>query len=54
LQGRVAFAWPATDAFYEEVERIMGHAADSYDRVDIRPNFTQPRSSPSALQCSLE
>jgi uncharacterized protein (DUF427 family) len=36
LQGRVAFAWPAMDAFYEEDERIMGHAADSYHRIDIR------------------
>src|SRR5207248_3863144 len=30
LRGRVAFAWPAMDAFYEEDERLMGHAADSY------------------------
>jgi uncharacterized protein (DUF427 family) len=36
LQGLVAFAWPAMDAFYEEDERIMGHAADSYHRIDIR------------------
>jgi uncharacterized protein (DUF427 family) len=36
LQGRVAFAWPAMDAFYEEDERIMGHAADNYHRIDIR------------------
>jgi uncharacterized protein (DUF427 family) len=36
LSGRVAFAWPAMDAFYEEEERIMGHAADSYHRIDIR------------------
>ena len=36
LKGRVAFAWPAMDAFYEENERILGHAADSYHRVDIR------------------
>src|SRR2546429_4625437 len=36
LRGRVAFAWPAMDAFYEEDERIMGHAADSYLRIDIR------------------
>jgi uncharacterized protein (DUF427 family) len=36
LQGRVAFAWPAMDAFYEEDERILGHAADSYHRIDIR------------------
>jgi uncharacterized protein (DUF427 family) len=36
LEGRVAFAWPAMDAFYEEDERILGHAADSYHRIDIR------------------
>src|SRR6476661_2730951 len=36
LQARVAFAWPAMDAFYEEDDRIMGHAADSYHRIDIR------------------
>ena len=36
LQGRVAFAWQAMDAFYEEDERIVGHAADSYHRIDIR------------------
>ncbi|HMG35465.1 MAG TPA: DUF427 domain-containing protein [Blastocatellia bacterium] len=36
LHGRVAFAWPAMDAFYEEDERIVGHAADSYHRIDIR------------------
>ena len=28
LQARVAFAWRAMDAFYEEDERIVGHAAD--------------------------
>ena len=36
LQAKVAFAWPAMDAFYEEDERIVGHAADSYHRIDIR------------------
>ncbi|HEX7796824.1 MAG TPA: DUF427 domain-containing protein, partial [Vicinamibacterales bacterium] len=36
LHGRIAFAWPAMDAFYEEDERIVGHAADSYHRIDIR------------------
>jgi uncharacterized protein (DUF427 family) len=36
LGERVAFAWPAMDAFYEEDERIVGHAADSYHRIDIR------------------
>lgn len=36
LQDRVAFAWRAVDAFYEEDERILGHAADPYHRIDIR------------------
>ncbi len=36
LLGRVAFAWAAMDSFYEEDERILGHAADSYHRIDIR------------------
>jgi uncharacterized protein (DUF427 family) len=36
LDGRVAFAWRAMDAFYEEDERIVGHAADLYHRIDIR------------------
>lgn len=36
LDGRVAFAWRAMDAFYEEEERIVGHAADAYHRIDIR------------------
>ena len=36
LEGRVAFAWPVMDGFFEEEERIMGHAADSYHRIDIR------------------
>jgi uncharacterized protein (DUF427 family) len=36
LRARVAFAWAAMDAFYEEDERVVGHAADSYHRIDIR------------------
>ncbi|MEU6655290.1 DUF427 domain-containing protein [Streptomyces sp. NPDC046900] len=36
LQGRMAFAWRAMDAFYEENERILGHASDPYHRIDIR------------------
>jgi uncharacterized protein (DUF427 family) len=36
FKGRVAFAWRAMDAFYEEDERIVGHAADAYHRIDIR------------------
>ena len=36
LRDTVAFAWHAMDAFYEEDERILGHAADPYHRIDIR------------------
>ena len=36
LRGRVAFNWRLMDAFYEEDERIVGHAADPYHRNDIR------------------
>lgn len=36
LEDRVAFAWRGMDAFYEEDERIVGHAADLYHRNDIR------------------
>ena len=36
LHERVAFGWRAMDAFYEEDERILGHAADPYHRIDIR------------------
>ncbi|HTU87189.1 MAG TPA: DUF427 domain-containing protein [Solirubrobacteraceae bacterium] len=36
LADRIAFAWRAMDAFYEEDERIVGHAADAYHRIDIR------------------
>jgi uncharacterized protein (DUF427 family) len=36
LRDTVAFAWHAIDAFYEEDERILGHAADPYHRIDIR------------------
>jgi uncharacterized protein (DUF427 family) len=36
LRERVAFAWRSMDAFYEEDDRILGHAADPYHRNDIR------------------
>jgi uncharacterized protein (DUF427 family) len=36
LRDHIAFAWRAMDAFYEEDERIVGHAADAYHRIDIR------------------
>lgn len=36
FRNRAAFAWRKMDAFYEEDERILGHAADPYHRIDIR------------------
>ena len=36
LKDKVALAWHAMDAFYEEDDRILGHAADPYHRIDIR------------------
>jgi uncharacterized protein (DUF427 family) len=36
LEGNVAFAWSAMDAYYEEADRIIGHAADPYHRIDVR------------------
>lgn len=36
LDGMVALAWRAMDGFYEEDDRILGHAADPYHRIDIR------------------
>jgi uncharacterized protein (DUF427 family) len=41
LRDTVAFAWHLMDAFYEEDERILGHAADPYHRVDIRRTSRQ-------------
>ena len=36
LAEKVALAWRAMDAFYEEDDRILGHAVDPYHRIDIR------------------
>jgi len=36
LEGKVALAWRAMDGFYEEEDRVLGHAADPYHRIDIR------------------
>ena len=36
LEGKVALAWRAMDAFFEEDDRILGHASDPYHRNDIR------------------
>jgi len=35
------------DAFYEGDERIVGHAADSYHRIDIRQTSLSSRGGPS-------
>jgi uncharacterized protein (DUF427 family) len=44
LRDRVAFAWRAMDAFFEEDERIVGHAADNYHRIDIRQSSRHLRA----------
>jgi uncharacterized protein (DUF427 family) len=36
LNDKVALAWRAMDGFYEEDDRVLGHAADPYHRIDIR------------------
>jgi uncharacterized protein (DUF427 family) len=36
LGDKVALSWRAMDGFYEEDDRILGHAADPYHRIDIR------------------
>jgi len=36
MRDLIAFVWDAMDAFYEEDEPILGHAAEPYHRVDIR------------------
>lgn len=36
LHNHVAFVWHAMDGFYEEDERVVGHATDPYHRIDIR------------------
>jgi uncharacterized protein (DUF427 family) len=36
LDGKVALAWRAMDGFFEEDDRILGHASDPYHRIDIR------------------
>jgi uncharacterized protein (DUF427 family) len=41
LAARVAFAWHAMDGFYEEEERVLGHASDAYHRIDIRQTARQ-------------
>jgi uncharacterized protein (DUF427 family) len=44
LSDRAAFAWRAMDSFFEEDERILGHAADAYHRIDIRQSSRRLRA----------
>ena len=50
IDDRVAFSWRAMDAFYEEDERIVGHAADPYHRNDIRAAMSSVRDPRSSRQ----
>ena len=36
LDGHVAFAFDAMDAWYEEDDEVLSHALDPYHRVDVR------------------
>jgi uncharacterized protein (DUF427 family) len=36
LTDRIAFAWQAMNGFFEEDERLVGHASDPNQRIDIR------------------
>jgi len=47
LRGKVALAWHAMDAFHEEDDRILGHAADPYHRIDIRHTSRHSSSAPA-------
>src|SRR4051794_5885458 len=35
VRGYISFYWDKMDAWYEEEERVFGHARDPYHRVDI-------------------
>lgn len=54
LKARIPFARRAMDGFFEEDERIVGHAAAVHHRIDIRPpagtspSATEIRASPTA------
>jgi uncharacterized protein (DUF427 family) len=36
LTDKVALAWRAMDGFYEDDDRVLGHAGDPYHRIDTR------------------
>jgi uncharacterized protein (DUF427 family) len=43
LQGHIAFAWKAMDAWYEEDQEVFVHARDPYHRVDAVPSSRHVR-----------
>ncbi len=43
VKGYMAFYWHRMDAWYEEDERVYGHARDPYKRVDILPSSRHVR-----------
>jgi uncharacterized protein (DUF427 family) len=45
LEGHVAFAWDAMDAWLEEDDEIIGHAPDPYHRIDVRSTSRHVRVS---------
>jgi len=45
VQGLVTFAFGAMDEWYEEDDRILGHPADPYHRIDIRHSSRHVRLS---------
>jgi uncharacterized protein (DUF427 family) len=45
LADHVTFAWGDMDAWFEEDDRIVGHAIDPYHRVDVRDSSRHVRVS---------
>ena len=45
LAGYVAFYWNALDEWFEEDERVLGHARDPYHRIDALPSSRHVRVS---------
>ena len=45
LEGYVALAWDAVDAWYEESERVFVHVRDPYSRIDVVETTSHVRVS---------
>ncbi|MDP8944078.1 MAG: DUF427 domain-containing protein [Actinomycetota bacterium] len=43
LADYVAIRWDATDAWYEEDERVLGHPRDPFKRIDVRQSSRHVR-----------